>query len=84
MFTRMPPASKVGQMNPVHTVLPHFFKTHCNMILHHVGLLNGFFPSGFPHKLLHAFPFPAIHATCSAHLTCLDFITLLSGEEYKL
>lgn len=50
---------------------------------HHAGLLNGFFPSGFSHKLLHVFPFPAMHATWSAHLTCLDFITLMFGEEYK-
>ena len=50
---------------------------------HRACLPNSFIPSGFPHKPLHAFPFPVMHATCLAHLTFLDFITLMFGEVYK-
>jgi hypothetical protein len=45
------------------------------------GLPSGLLPSGFPTKTLYA-----AHATCPAHLSLLDVITLLifgEGKEHK-
>jgi hypothetical protein len=42
------------------------------------------FPSGFPTKIAQAFHFSPMGATCPAHLTFLNYITLtISGEAYR-
>jgi len=49
------------------------------------GLPSSPFPSGFLIKILYAFPVSPMCAKCTAHLTLLDFITLIIfGEGYKL
>jgi hypothetical protein len=54
---------------------------------HHLrlGLTNGFFPSGFPTKILYAFLISPMRAKFHAHHTRLDLITLIMfGEMCKL
>lgn len=42
------------------------------------------FPSSIPNKILHAFLFSPLRATCPLYLIPLDFITFtVFGEEYK-
>ena len=49
-----------------------------------LGLPNGLFPSGFPTNTLCTSLSSPIHATCPAHLICLDFTTLtILGKEYR-
>jgi hypothetical protein len=47
-------------------------------------ITSGLFTSGFLTNILHAFLFYPIRATCPAHLTLLDLIILILGEEYRL
>jgi hypothetical protein len=50
-----------------------------------LGLRSGFFPSGFPAKILHVFFFSPRCATCPDHLILSDLIILIIlGEDYKL
>jgi hypothetical protein len=50
-----------------------------------LGLPSSLFPSCFPAKIIYAFLFSPIYATCLAHSTFLDFIArIMLGEEYKV
>jgi hypothetical protein len=50
-----------------------------------LGLPSGLFPSGFNTKIVYAFRFGTMRATCPAHLTPLNLIILfIPSEEYKL
>ena len=79
----LPPVPILSQIDPVYTCIPtsHFLKTHINITL----------PStpGSPKRSLslrftHQNPLIPIHATCSAHLILLHFITrTIVGEEYR-
>jgi hypothetical protein len=69
----------LNHMNAVHTLTLDFLKIHFSIILP-----SDLFPSGSLTKILYAFLFSPMHATCTAHLI-LDFITLMiCGEEYDL
>jgi hypothetical protein len=61
----------------------YFLKIHLNSIFPFTpGSLKWFFPSGFPTKTLYTPVLFPIHATCSAHLIFLPFITrTILGEE---
>jgi hypothetical protein len=49
------------------------------------GLPSGVYPPRCPPKTINAFLFACMCDTCSAHLTLLDLIDLITfGEEYKL
>ena len=63
---------------------PHCLKIHLNFILTSKPP-SGFYPSGFPTKILYTPHLSPTGATCSAHLILLDFITqIIFGEEYRL
>jgi len=42
-----------------------------------LGLPSGFYPSGFPIKILYSFLISPMRATCSAHLIHFDIVTLI-------
>jgi hypothetical protein len=75
----------VKQMYPVRALPPHVPKI--TLILYtqlHLGLPNSPSPSGFPTRPLHAFLFPGMHVTCSAHLIFLYLITQTTfGKKYN-
>jgi hypothetical protein len=76
----------LSQMNPFHTTLSYFSKS---ILILFSNLFPNFpsypFPSGFPIKILYAFPRLPPRATCSAHSMPLELIILIIlGEEYNL
>jgi hypothetical protein len=52
----------LSQMNPVHPIV-RVISFHLRL-----GLPSGFFPSGFPTKVLYEFLIYTVHATCPTHL----------------
>jgi hypothetical protein len=63
------------------------FRHHVKILSSHVslGLPSGLYLSGFPTKILYAFLFDPMRATCPVHLNLIDLIILIiSGEEYRL
>jgi hypothetical protein len=72
------------QINLVHATPSYLSKIHLNIILPPF-LVVSCLPSQFPTKTLYPFLLSPMRATCPAHLTLHDLITLITlGEEYKL
>jgi hypothetical protein len=72
--------------NSVHSLLPHLYKIHFNIILPSTPILpSGPFPWGFSIKMLYVSLFSPTRVTCPAHLILLDFITpLIFDAQHKL
>jgi hypothetical protein len=72
-----PLMSILNQINPVHTTTSYFSKIHLIVSSYlRLGKPSGLFPSGFPTKILYAFLFWPICATCPTHIILLDLIIL--------
>jgi hypothetical protein len=72
----------------IHSIPPHPIPLRFILMLSsylRLGLPSDLYPSGFSTKILYAFLFSPIRATCPAHLILLDLIILrILGEQYKL
>jgi hypothetical protein len=69
---KSPPfVSILSQMYPVHNFPLHFFKIHFNTVLPPMPRLSKRSLSSLSTKILYAFLFYPISATCSAHLNLL-------------
>jgi hypothetical protein len=71
--------SVLSQMNTVHAIryYEYFFQNH-------QPALNGLYPTGPSTKILYAFLFPPMRATCLVYFFLLNLIILIIfGEEYK-
>jgi hypothetical protein len=79
------PYPEPGQSNPYHPIISLLRSILKLFTYQRLGLPSGLLPSGFPIKILYAFLFSPIRATCPAHRTLLDLIILIIlGEEDKL
>jgi hypothetical protein len=69
-------------MNPVYTT-PSFSVSTILILSYHLclDLLTGLFPSSFPIKILYAFFFDPMRATCAFHDILLDLIILITFDE---
>ena len=80
------PVPILGQIDPVHAPTSHFLTAYLKIILQSTpGSSKWSLSPNFPHQNpVHASPLP-IHATCSAHLILVDFITrTVLAKEYRL
>jgi hypothetical protein len=72
----------------IQSIQPHLNSLRSTVILSshlRLGLPSGLFPSGFFTKILYAFLFSPILATCPAHRILHDLIIqIILGEKYKL
>jgi hypothetical protein len=75
----------LSQINLVRSTPFYLSKIHFIITPHlRLGLPSGLFLSGFPTKILHAFGFFPMRATCHAHPILLDLtILIILGEECK-
>lgn len=79
---KMPPLAPIlSQMDPIHNSPSYFFNILLILSFHlRPGLPSVFFPSGFPTKTSYAFLISPMTATRPLHLTAIDLITLMFGE----
>jgi len=80
-----PPVPILSQLDPVHTPTSTSWRSILLLSSHlRLCLPSGLFPSGFSTKTLYTPLLSPISATCSAHLTILDFVArTISDEEYR-
>ena len=71
------------RINPFTRIDTYLFKVHFNIVLPSTpSLSKGLFPVGLPVNILKAVLPSSILATCPAHLSLLDLITLtILGEQ---
>jgi hypothetical protein len=71
--------------NSVNIIIPKLFKMLANITVPSMFSSPSGLSSGFSTKILCEFLISPVCATCSAHVTLLDLITLIiSGEMYEL
>jgi len=82
----LPLAPILSHIHPVYTFWPYFAKVYSDIIIPCMpSLPSGFFPLGFPTKLLYACLISPMHATFPVHLILLYLITgIIFCEVYKL
>jgi hypothetical protein len=67
----------LSHVNPLRRTDPISLRSILILSSHvRLGVPSGLFPSGFPTKILYAFRFSPIRATCPTDLTLLDLIVL--------